>query len=760
MSEIEKKHHLTKAQLEAVNHTEGPVLVVAGPGSGKTRVLAHRIANLINNHDVSSENLLAVTFTNKAAQEMRDRCQNLLQSSLGLNIYTFHSLSAFLLRSYGSNIGIDSNFTIYDSDDQLRIIKRILKNLDRDPKLLPFKINTLISEISLAKNFKLSPSQYIKKFGDENSSGGFNQKIFEMYEHYENELKQSNALDFDDLLLKTVILLQNHEETRLMCEEQFKYLLVDEFQDTNKLQFEISTSLTKDNKNLFVVGDPDQSIYSWRHADPNNVIDFHNFFTNSKIIKLDQNYRSTKSILSAADSLISNNNIRFDRELWTENPDGSSVKIVTCLNPPNEASFVSEQVVKLLSEGFSEEQIAIMYRVNAQSRNLEDHFQQLNIPHRLIGATSFRERREIKDVLAYMSILVNPKDENSLLRIINTPRRGITDRSFNYLKQILLNESKYNSVIEVILDKNSSSIDGLPPRAIKSVKNFSEILSDLLSQVNNQNPDILISNILDRVKYKEYIENDTDAENRWRNIEELKIKAQEIIDPNLDCFQNSLEFLSRFSLISKTDDLDNEIGIKESDDQKKVTLITLHQAKGLEFDVVFIIGLEQGILPHVRSFDDPSQMEEERRLCYVGITRAKKHLYLSKCLQRIPWSEMGKRQFPQSQVSSQFISEIPDKIAEEKSFRLSRNFSKQTRTSVKNRFDILDKKINFQNNDQNKALFSPSDVVSHKVFGKGIVISVEKSSGDEELIIKFDNISTPKRIIPSFGSLNKVNRKK
>tara|TARA_B100000686_G_scaffold226610_1_gene233903 strand:- start:5376 stop:7649 length:2274 start_codon:yes stop_codon:yes gene_type:complete len=752
---IEKNHHLTKAQLEAVNHTKGPVLVVAGPGSGKTRVLAHRIANLINNHDVLAENLLAVTFTNKAAQEMRDRCQNLLQSAFSLNIYTFHSLSSFLLRSYGSHIGIDSNFSIIDSNDQLRIIKRILKSLDKDPKLLPFKINTLISEISLAKNFKLSPSQYIKKFGNQDSLGGFYQNIFEMYEYYEDELKRSNTLDFDDLLLKTVTLLQNHEETRSICESKFKYLLVDEFQDTNKLQFEISTALTKDNKNLFVVGDPDQSIYSWRHADPNNVIDFDNFFTNAKVIRLDQNYRSTKSILSAADSLIANNNIRFDRELWTDNPEGSFVQIVTCLNPPNEASFVSEQVLKLLSEGFSEEQIAIMYRVNAQSRNIEDSFQQLKIPHRLIGATSFRERREIKDILAYVSILVNPKDENSLLRIINTPRRGITDSTFNYLKQIFLNESKYDSVIQVILDNNSSSLNGLSTRAKKSVQNFSEILSDLLTQVNNKNPDILISNILDTVKYKEYIENDTDWENRWRNIEELKIKAKEIINPNLDCLQNSLEFLSRFSLISKTDDLDNEIGIKESDNQKKVTLITLHQAKGLEFDVVFILGLEQGILPHVRSYDDPSQMEEERRLCYVGITRAKKHLYLSKCLQRIPWSEIGKQPFPQSQIQSQFISEIPDKVIEQKSFRIRGKYLNRNNPSVKKKFDMLESKINSQNNESSKILFNPSDVVIHKIFGKGIVISVEKSSGDEELIIKFDNISSPKRIIPSFGSLNK-----
>ncbi len=760
MFETEKFNDLTKTQFEAVNHTEGPVLVVAGPGSGKTRVLAYRIYNLIKNHQVSTENLLAVTFTNKAAQEMRERCENLLKGFSKLNIYTFHSLSAFLLRSYGSKIGIEPTFSIYDSDDQLRLVKRILKNLNRDPKLLPFKINTLISEISLAKNLKLSPTQYINKFGDQNSSIGFNQNVFEMYQHYENELIQSNALDFDDLLLKTVTLLQNDEETRMMCEEQFKYLLVDEFQDTNKLQFEISTSLTKENKNLFVVGDPDQSIYSWRHADPNNVIDFNNFFKNSKIIKLDQNYRSTKSILSAADSLIANNSMRFDRELWTDNPDGSLVEIVTCQNPPNEAAFVSEQVVKLLSEGFSKEQIAVMYRVNAQSRNIEDHFQKLKIPHRLIGATSFRERREIKDILAYMSVLINPKDEISLLRIINTPRRGITDRTFNYLKQILLKEQKYNSVLEVILDHKSSVIDGLPSRAIKSIQKFSEILSDLLPQVNNQNPYILISNILDKIKYKEYIEADTDWENRWRNIEELKIKAKEIIDPNLDCLQNSLEFLSRFSLISKTDDLDNEIGVKEDDKQEKVTLITLHQAKGLEFDVVFILGLEQGILPHVRSFDDPSQMEEERRLCYVGITRAKKRLYLSKCLQRIPWSEMGKQQFPQSQVSSQFISEIPDQVSSQKSFRVSGNFSRFTKSSVKQNFDVLDKKINPQHVNQDNNLFHPSDVVDHKVFGKGIVISVEKSSGEEELIIKFDNISVPKRIIPSFGSLNKMNSKK
>ena len=761
MVNLEGFEDLTKTQLEAVNHKEGPVLIVAGPGSGKTKVLAHRIANLVNRNQISPENLLAVTFTNKAAQEMRDRCETLLKDVGSLNIYTFHSLSAYLLRSFGSEIGISPTFSIYDGDDQLRLIKRILKILDRDPKLLPFKISTLISEISLAKNLRLTPDEYINRFGGQDSSVGFNQNIYEMYEQYENELKQCNALDFDDLLLKTVILLEKHEETRRNCEDQFKYLLVDEFQDTNRLQFDIATYLTKENRNLFVVGDPDQSIYSWRHADPNNVMDFNNIFTDSKVIKLDQNYRSTKSILSAADSLISNNNMRFERKLWTDNPMGSFVEIVTCLNPPNEAKFVTEQVVKLLSEGFNEEQIAIMYRVNAQSRNIEDNFEQLGIPHRLVGTTSFRERREVKDVLSYMSILINPMDENSLLRIINTPRRGITARTYNQLKQISVNEPQYKSVLDVILDYKSLISKGVPSRATKAIQNFAEILNDLLAQVNTHHPDLLISNLLDIVKYKEYLENDTDWENRWRNIEELKIKAKEMVDPNLDSFNNTIEFLSRFSLISKSDDIDYEQDQEESHQKDKVTLITLHQAKGLEFEVVFIIGLEQGILPHVRSFDDPAQMEEERRLCYVGITRAKQRLYLSRCIQRIPWSEMGKQHFPQSQIASQFISEIPKDVIVEKSFKIPRNLlgMRNFSPNLPNRINVLDKKINPETNDRQRPSFNPSDIVQHKIFGKGIVVSVEKPADDEEVIIKFDNISSPKRIISRFGSLVILSRK-
>ena len=739
--------NLSEIQKGAVLHKDGPAMIIAGPGSGKTRVIANRISYLISNYKVPPERILAVTFTNKAAEEMRERCIA-LTSELGVNISTFHSLCVSLLRQYGKNVRVEPNFTIYDDSDQLRLVKRILKDMDKDPKKLPFKLTTLFGEISVSKNNKMNPAQYIKKELGAPDGGLFSQTIFEIYERYEAELINSNSLDFDDLLLKTVLLLENFKEVRDEIEKRYHYLLVDEFQDTNKLQLEISTLLTKEKKNLFVVGDPDQSIYSWRNAEPRNLLDFGKIFPNASIIKLDQNYRSTKSIITVADKLISNNTERFKRELWTSNEDGNDVVLVTARNPSAEAEFVTRELSFLRNKGISAEEIAVMYRVNSQSRSMEDKLEDLKIPYRLIGALGFRERREVKDILAYISILINPNDEISLSRIINTPRRGISDATYFTLRKAYLSQSQYESILGYILSKPWQTDFSVNKRAESALNNFAVLITDLNHKVKVLNTESLISEIIETSSYGTYLEEDPDYENRLRNVEELKIKAREISLDIADPFYRTVEFVQKFALVSKIDDpleVDND-----SEETEKITLITLHQAKGLEYSVVFIIGFEQGMLPHIRSLEDDKEMEEERRLCYVGITRAKERLYLTNCLNRITWNNLGKSMFSQSQIPSQFLSEIPPDLLKTADYNDSGSINYTSR-KFRSEDYIKPERKRIAHNPS----YSASEVVQHKVFGRGIIISVNSENDEEELLIKFDGIDEAKLILPAFGSIHK-----
>ena len=735
----EKLDVLSEVQLKAINIKEGPAMIIAGPGSGKTKVIASRIATLINKHDVDPSNILAMTFTNKAADEMRERCESLTKCE-NINIFTFHSLSAFLLRRYGLKIGIDQNFTIFDDGDQLRVIKKVFKDANKDPKKLPFKASTLLNEIS---NFKNKNIRYHEVSNLEEND--YSELISDFYKRYEVELKNSNALDFDDLLVRTSDLLNNSSEIRDMLEERYKYLLVDEFQDTNKIQMDISIKLSEKNKNIFVVGDPDQSIYSWRNAEPRNLLDFQKFFPGVEIIKLDQNYRSTKSIISVADELISHNDERFERELWTENIQGNQAVLVTAKNPKLEAEFVTREINYLIGNGYSPEQIAVMYRVNSQSRSMEDLLKEWNISYRLIGAVSFRERREIKDLLSYFSILINPNDEISLSRIINTPRRAISDKTFDLIRSAYGKQDKYSGLLNFILSKPWNENIKLTPRAVKGLEEFTNIISDLIGKIKKLNPEIMIQEILDKSKYLKYLEDDPDFDNRLRNIEELRIKAREIGFEIEDPYFKNMEFVQRFSLINNDESINNsDSGV----DSEKVTLITLHQAKGLEYSVVFIIGFEQGLLPHARSLENLSEMEEERRICYVGITRAKERLYLSNCSQRFTWNNSGKNMFSQTQLPSQFLSEIPGNL-----FKTAEYSNSGEIIFVDRKFD---KKILNKNKDK-KILnnnFNISDVVVHKVFGEGVILNISKEN-EEELLIKFEDYDKPKLILSAFGSLSK-----
>ena len=735
----EKLDVLSEVQLKAINIKEGPAMIIAGPGSGKTKVIASRIATLINKHNVDPSNILAMTFTNKAADEMRERCESLTKCE-NINIFTFHSLSAFLLRRYGLKIGIDQNFTIFDDGDQLRVIKKVFKDANKDPKKLPFKASTLLNEIS---NFKNKNIRYHEVSNLEEND--YSELISDFYKRYEVELKNSNALDFDDLLVRTSDLLNNSSEIRDMLEERYKYLLVDEFQDTNKIQMDISIKLSEKNKNIFVVGDPDQSIYSWRNAEPRNLLDFQKFFPGVEIIKLDQNYRSTKSIISVADELISHNDERFERELWTENIQGNQAVLVTAKNPKLEAEFVTREINYLIGNGYSPEQIAVMYRVNSQSRSMEDLLKEWNISYRLIGAVSFRERREIKDLLSYFSILINPNDEISLSRIINTPRRAISDKTFDLIRSAYGKQDKYSGLLNFILSKPWNENIKLTPRAVKGLEEFTNIISDLIGKIKKLNPEIMIQEILDKSKYLKYLEDDPDFDNRLRNIEELRIKAREIGFEIEDPYFKNMEFVQRFSLINNDESINNS---DSGADSEKVTLITLHQAKGLEYSVVFIIGFEQGLLPHARSLENLSEMEEERRICYVGITRAKERLYLSNCSQRFTWNNSGKNMFSQTQLPSQFLSEIPGNL-----FKTAEYSNSGEIIFVDRKFD---KKI-LNKNKGKKILnnnFNISDVVVHKVFGEGVILNISKEN-EEELLIKFEDYDKPKLILSAFGSLSK-----
>jgi len=735
----EKLDVLSKVQLKAINIKEGPAMIIAGPGSGKTKVIASRIATLINKHDVDPSNILAMTFTNKAADEMRERCESLTQCEK-INIFTFHSLSALLLRRYGLKIGIDQNFTIFDDGDQLRVIKKVFKDANKDPKKLPFKASTLLNKISNFKNKNIRYNE-VSKLEDND----YSELISDFYKRYEVELKNSNALDFDDLLVRTSDLLNSSSEIRDMLEDRYKYLLVDEFQDTNKIQMDISIKLSEKNKNIFVVGDPDQSIYSWRNAEPRNLLDFQKFFPGVEIIKLDQNYRSTKSIISVADELISHNDERFERELWTENIQGNQAVLVTAKNPKLEAEFVTREINYLIGNGYSPEQIAVMYRVNSQSRSMEDLLKEWNISYRLIGAVSFRERREIKDLLSYFSILINPNDEISLSRIINTPRRAISDKTFDLIRSAYGKQDKYSGLLNFILSKPWNENIKLTPRAEKGLEEFADIISNLIGKIKKLNPEIMIQEILDKSKYLKYLEDDPDFDNRLRNIEELRIKAREIGFEIEDPYFKNMEFVQRFSLINNDESINNS---DSGENKEKVTLITLHQAKGLEYSVVFIIGFEQGLLPHARSLENLSEMEEERRICYVGITRAKERIYLSNCSQRFTWNNSGKNMFSQTQLPSQFLSEIPANL-----FKTAEYSNSGEIIFVERKFE---KKI-FNKNNEKKILdnnFNVSDVVVHKVFGEGVILNISKEN-EEELLIKFEDYDKPKLILSAFGSLSK-----
>ncbi|HLC82761.1 MAG TPA: UvrD-helicase domain-containing protein [Bacteroidia bacterium] len=614
---------LNPDQIAAVKHLDGPALVVAGPGSGKTRVLTHRVAHLINEHNVHETNILCVTFTNKAAAEIKDRVSKLLGNSVRPSWSgTFHSICARILRKDGFHIGIPISYVIYDTDDSQAVIKSIIKDFGIDPK----KTNprAVSATISSAKSELIDAANY------ENYAHGYFQKtVAKIYYEYQKRLRKNNALDFDDLLMETVRLFQEAPEILEKYQNQFLYILVDEYQDTNKAQYVLTKLLAEKSQNLYVVGDMAQAIYSFRGADYRNILNFQMDYPDAKIYNLPQNYRSTQIILDAAKNVIKNNSTHISLDLWTENSEGEKIVCFTGVSEFEEAFFVVQQILEKLNEGYDYKDIAILYRTNAQSRNLEEHLIKNNIPYKIAGGLRFYSRKEIKDVIAYLRVVHNPKDSVSWERVINVPPRGIGQKT------------------QDTLAKTEWDLDQVEQKSKLPIKKW-------IDQKETFSTLELMDEILNDTKYIEWLD-DGSEENKIRieNIKELRTVAQQ--------FVNLGDFLENVALIESSN--------KARPDQfNSITLMTVHASKGLEFPVVFIVGMEEGLFPHTQSLMEKDELEEERRLCYVAITRAKEKVYLTKANNRTYFGS------PQTNMPSRFIMEIPESLIENRGVSGSKYF--------------------------------------------------------------------------------------
>ena len=631
---------LNDKQYEAVINTDGPCLVIAGAGSGKTKVLTHKIAYLMNEKNVKPWNILAITFTNKAAKEMKERVEKLVgEASNDMWIGTFHSICVRILRKYIDRIGFESSFIIFDTSDQKTVVKQCLKQLEIDDKLLTDK--SVLYEISNAKNEMLEPEQYALR-----TKGDFRkEKIASVYKLYQSKLKENNAIDFDDIINFTIKIMLENPDVLEYYSDKFRYVLVDEYQDTNKAQFTLITLLAGRHGNITVVGDNDQGIYSFRGADITNILNFEKDFPGSKIIKLEQNYRCTQNILDTANNVIKNNETKYDKKLWTQNDRGDLAKIYRGDTEYDEASYIAEQINHLRrTEKYNYSDFAVLYRMNAQTRSIEDILRREDIPYKIVGGLKFYERKEIKDIISYLRLVQNPSDNLSLNRIINEPKRGIGKTSLEAVEQTA--EQAGTSMYEVIKNAQSYGLN----RVYTNSREFINCMEEFMVQKNNLKISELIQKILKDTGYIKALEteNTIEAENRIANLEEFLNVATEFEEESAE---NTLsEFLEGITLSS---DLDN---VEETEDS--VTLMTLHSAKGLEFPVVFLVGMEEGVFPGFKSIGEDKDIEEERRLCYVGVTRAREKLFLTRSKQR---TTFGSTSFNQP---SRFLKEIPAEMVD------------------------------------------------------------------------------------------------
>jgi DNA helicase II / ATP-dependent DNA helicase PcrA len=718
---------LNPAQREAVEAINGPVLILAGPGSGKTRVITHRIAYLIKECKVNPRRILAVTFTNKAAREMTERLDKLASTLVkDVTLGTFHAICARILRQEGQIIGISPQFVIYDDDDQISLIKRSLQELNIDPK--QHNPGAIQTKISFAKSQVISSEEFLSR-----GRSYFEEIVGRVYERYQQLLKQSNALDFDDLLMKTVELFKTQPNILSRYQERYLHILVDEFQDTNLVQYEIIKLIGGKYHNIFVVGDPDQSIYSWRAADLRNILGFEKDYPGAKLVLLEQNYRSTKTILEAATGVISVNQQRKPKNLWTENETGELITITETYNEQEEAQFVVSEIDKLVREGKCKPgECAIMFRTNAQSRALEEAFIRYGIPYRLVAGVRFYERKEVKDIIAYLRFIHNAEDTVSLQRIINVPGRGIGQRTLielsNWAKSLGVTEP---GLLRLLSD-NKLERPPFNSRITQSLISFTKMIEGL--RIKNIELNLLefFDLVVESAGFQKYLSTDTDGEERWENILELRTVAEQYKD--LSPAGGLAAFLEGVALVADIDSLDER--------KDATVMITLHQAKGLEFPIVFIVGMEEGVLPHIKSFDDPAQMEEERRLCYVGITRAKRKVYLVRAFRR---NLMGGSLVNDA---SRFLIDIPR-------YLILTSGSLSSEEAIANAIYSWNKTAVFTPSTEIPEL-KAGDRVRHNRFGEGTVIKCQNLKNDAEATVEFNGVGL-KKLLLSFAKLEKIN---
>ena len=722
---------LNEHQREAAETVEGPLLIIAGPGSGKTRVIAHRVAYLVSVCGVTPYRIAAMTFTNKAAREMKERLQHLLGTRAdNLTMSTFHGFCASVLRREGEHIGLDRSFVIYDDDDQINLIKRTMEEVNVDPKR--FAPRAILSAISNAKSQLLDAEGFALR-----RQSYFEEIVHRVYERYQDLLVQSQAVDFDDLLLRTYFLFNRHPEVLAKYQSRYVHLLIDEFQDTNVVQYAISRQLAQKHSNICVVGDPDQSIYAWRNADIRNILSFQSDYPNAKVVTLEENYRSTQTILEAARHLIAVNEQRVEKALWTRNDRGTPIVISEGYNVEDEAQYVIREIEGLVQgEGYDRGSIAVMYRVNAQSRALEEACLRYGIPYQLVGGIKFYQRREVKDIIAYLRLLINPHDDISLSRVINIPPRGIGQRTMDELVRWARDrETPLFSAIEALashLQNEKAPPAPFTPRSAQAMVSFYNLIQGLREESYHQGVVELIDLVLERTGYKEYIQDDAEqGEERRENIQELQATSLEFV--NMTPGEALVSFLERVTLVT---DVDTYEGKRDA-----ITLITLHQAKGLEFPVVFIVGMEEGLLPHSRSLDDPQELEEERRLCYVGMTRAKERLYLVRAFRR------GLMGSSNPSVPSRFLGDIPRNLISTPAS------AKQAKGKTWIGWTPTPKREKLP---QAQADFKTGDKVRHSSFGDGIVLNCVDSGQDVEVTVAFKGDQGVKRLLLSFALLEKV----
>jgi DNA helicase-2/ATP-dependent DNA helicase PcrA len=747
---------LNPAQQEAVTTVEGPVLALAGPGSGKTRALTHRIGYLVQELGVRPWNILAVTFTNKAAREMKTRLEQLLSRAQveALSVGTFHSLCARWLRQDIEHLGqYDRNYIIYDTNDQQAVVKRALRDLDIDEKA--WKPTTIHHAISRAKNEMVGPDRFPARTYQE-------EIIQRVYERYQAILIENNAVDFDDLLWLTHRLFRNHPLVLQKYRQKYIYVMVDEFQDTNMVQYDLTNMLAGGSRHIFVVGDLDQGIYSWRGADYRNVLRFRDDFPDHKLINLSQNYRSTETILNAAKQLIRKNQDRIEHDLFTQRGQGAKIRIIEAYNEREEANFIVNEIRRLEREGFQPGDFAIMYRTNAQSRTLEETFIAHNMRYVLVRGTRFYDRKEIKDALAYFRLLYNPNDSVSLERVINVPGRGIGQKTLTdlYIWSFQLGLTPWQAIQQLMANEevaqeatgdslvDSARVPGLAPppfkgRAQKALVEFGRVMTMLMAAKTKLSLPELFDLTVARTGYKNFVKDNTpEGDDRWENLQELRRVTTEFL--NLEGDEALAQFLENVALVSDVDALGEE--------GTATALLTLHSAKGLEFPVVFIVGMEENIFPHSRSLQDPEQMEEERRLAYVGITRAKDRLYLTRAFRRQTYG------FEEPTVPSRFLQDIPLDLIEADG-RPSRTAADQQPFTTRRAAQALNSRWERGGGpapaSRFTARFKTGDRVAHSKFGQGTVIGVELSGGDEYVQVAFPGQGI-KKLATSIAKLEKI----